>query len=311
MIGSPDPAADAEVLSLAVRALEVLGLPDVELHLNSVGDEVCRPRYLEALRDYYRPHLEELCDDCRRRFEIAPLRLLDCKREHDRRLAAAAPRMLDYLCDACKEHFEGVQAYFRAMGIRFLIDPGIVRGLDYYTRTAAEVFSGKIGAQSAMFGGGRYDGLAAQLGGKPVPGVGFGMGLERVLRVLEQEQVALPSEAPPDVFIAAADAAGARGLHTAANALADRLRRAGLGVEADVMARSLNAQMRQANRAAARFALILEGDRVRLREMATGQEVDVASEPGDAAALAQADAQVVERLAQAVAVRVGSREEHA
>jgi len=311
VIGSPDPAADAEVLGLAVRTLETLGLTDVELHLNSVGDEVCRPRYLEALRDYYRPYLGEMCDDCRRRFEIAPLRLLDCKRDHDRRLAEGAPRMLDYLCDACKEHFEGVQAYFRAMGISYRIDPGIVRGLDYYTRTAAEVFSGKLGAQSAMFGGGRYDGLAAQLGGKPVPGVGFGMGLERVLRVLEQEQIALPGEPPPDLFIAAADDAGARDLHTAANAMADRLRRAGLSVEADVMGRSLNAQMRQANRVGARFALILEGDRLRLREMATGQEADLTSEPGDAAALAHADARVMARLTQAVAARVGSRKEHA
>ena len=194
------------------------------------------------------------------------------------------------------------------------MDPGIVRGLDYYTRTAAEVFSGKISAQSAMFGGGRYDGLAAQLGGKPIPGVGFGMGLERVLRVLEQEQIALPGEPPPDLFIAterSEDAARTRRLRAAAHALADRLRRAGLGVEADVMERSLNAQMRQANRVGARFVLILEHDRLPLREMATGQELDLWPVSADAAALEDADPRVMERIAAAVAARVGSRREHA
>ena len=314
VIGSPEPAADAEVLSLAVRALETLGLRDVALHLNSVGDDVCRPRYLEALRDYYRPHLEELCEDCRRRFDVAPLRLLDCKRERDRRLAQAAPKMLDYLCDACRAHFEGVQAQLRAMGITYQIDPGIVRGLDYYTRTAAEVFSGKVGAQNAVFGGGRYDGLAAQLGGKPIPGVGFGMGLERVLQVLEQEGIALPGDRPPDVFIATGrseDSAGTGRLRAAAHALADRLRGGGLSVEADVMDRSLNAQMRQANRVGAVYTLILERDRLPLREMGTGQELDLGLGPAELEALGRADARALERVAQAVAARVRAGKERA
>jgi histidyl-tRNA synthetase len=314
VIGSPDPSADAEVLSLAVRALETLGLRDLRLHVNSVGDDVCRPGYLEALRNYYRPHLPELCEDCRRRFDIAPLRLLDCKRDADRRLAEGAPRMLEYLCDPCREHFEGVQAHFRAMGIAYEVDPSIVRGMDYYTRTAAEVFSGKIGAQSAVFGGGRYDGLAAQLGGKPIPGVGFGMGLERVLRVLEEEQIALPADRPPDLFIATGrsdDAPGALGLRSAAHALADRLRHDGLSVEADVMDRSLNAQMRQANRVGARFALIVERDRLALREMGTGEEHDLSAALADAAALLRGEPAAAARVAHVVAGRIASGKERA
>ncbi len=276
IIGSPEPAADAEVLSLAVRALEALGLSHVELHLNSVGDHVCRPRYVEALREYFRPHLGELCADCRRRFEIAPLRLLDCKKEHDQRIAGGAPRMLQYLCDPCRAHFDGVQADLSVMGIAYRVDPSIVRGLDYYTRTAAEVFSGKIGAQNAMFGGGRYDGLAKQLGGRPTPGVGFGMGLERVMLVLEQEGVDVPREPAPDLFIATVRT----GEVPRALALADRLRRAGLAVTVEVMARGLSAQMKQAVRLGAALVLLVGGDEIQrgtavLREMATGQQEEI------------------------------------
>jgi histidyl-tRNA synthetase len=307
VIGSAGPAADAEVLGLAVRGLEALGLEGVELHLNSVGDAVCRPPYLAALREYFRPYLGELCDDCRRRFETAPLRLLDCKNEHDRRIAAGAPRMLAFLCDACREHFDGVQEHLAAAGITYRIDPGIVRGLDYYTRTAAEVFSGKIGAQSAMFGGGRYDGLAEQLGGRPTPGVGFGMGLERVLLVLDQTGIAVPGDPPPDLFIATVPAQGPeqeRRLGARAHALADGLRRAGLSVHADVMPRSLTAQMRYANRLGARFVWILDAARLPLRDMGTKEEVALAASPADAEALERGDPSAVERLQRMVTARV-------
>jgi len=310
IIGSPGPAADAEVLSLAVRGLEALGLSGVELHVNSVGDAVCRPRYLEVLRDYFRPHLGELCDDCRRRFEIAPLRLLDCKREHDRRIAAGAPHILAHLCDPCRAHFESVQEYLAAMGLTYRVDPSIVRGLDYYTRTAAEVFSGKIGAQNAMFGGGRYDGLAEQLGGRPTPGVGFGMGLERVLLVLEQEGVAVPGNAPPDLFVATGpsqDPQQAARLAVTAHALADRLRRAGLNVDADVMERSLGAQMKHANRIGARFVLIVDASRLPLRDMGTTEEVALAASPAEASTLEHGDEGAVERTVRAVLERLRPR----
>jgi histidyl-tRNA synthetase len=271
-IGAPEPAADAEVLSLAVRLVQSLGLTRFDVRLSSVGDEVCRPRYLEALREFYRPRLGELCEDCRRRFEVSPMRLLDCKHEHDREIARQAPRMLDYLCDACREHLGGVRANLDAMGVAYTIDPFIVRGLDYYTRTAWEAVSERLGAQNVIFGGGRYDGLAEQLGGLPTPGVGFGMGLERLLLVLEQEGVALPGESGPEVYIATAGADPARALQ-----LADRLRRAGIATDVELMARGLRAQLKQADRLGARFALLLGEDELRrgvaaIREMATGTQ---------------------------------------
>ncbi len=271
-IGAPEPAADAEVLSLAVRLVQSLGLARFEVHLSSVGDGVCRPRYLTALRAYYRPHLADLCDDCRRRFEIAPMRLLDCKRESDQRLARQAPRMLDYLCDPCREHLRSVRAHLDAMGVAYTIDPLIVRGLDYYTRTAWEGVAETLGAQNVIFGGGRYDGLAEQLGGRPTPGVGFGMGIERLLLTLEREGVALPSERGPEVYIATAGAGASEAL-----ALADRLRGAGIATDLEVMARGLRAQLKQADRLGARFVLLLGEDEIRrgvaaIREMATGTQ---------------------------------------
>ena len=276
VLGSADPAADAEVLSLGVRLVESFGVPDVEVHLNSVGDAACRPHYIQALRDYFRPHLAEMCADCQRRFEANPLRLLDCKR--DAEIVAGAPPILSYLCNDCRVHFEGVQAHLGAIGIRYALDPRIVRGLDYYTRTAAEVYSGRLGAQSAVFGGGRYDGLAEQLGGPPTPGVGFGLGIERLLLALEREGD-LPAEpSQVDAYIATAGGETARAL-----ALADRLRASGLAVDTDVMARGLRAQMKQADRLAATFAVVLGEEEIRrgvagVREMGTGAQDEVGLE---------------------------------
>jgi histidyl-tRNA synthetase len=275
VLGAAEPAADAEVLSLAARFVESFGLRGVEIHLSSVGDEVCRPAYLDALRAYYRPHLDELCADCRRRFDEAPLRLLDCKQERDRAIARGAPRLLDYLCAPCRAHFAGVRGHLEAMGIAYVVDPYIVRGLDYYTRTAWEAVSGALGAQNVIFGGGRYDGLAAQLGGRPTPGVGFGMGLERLLLVLEKEGVALPPQPPLAVYVATAGADP-----SAALALADRLRRAGIATDLDLMTRGLRAQMRQADRLRVRFVLVLGEDEMRrgaavVRDMAAGAQDEV------------------------------------
>jgi histidyl-tRNA synthetase len=291
VIGSPHPAADAEVLSLAVRLVQSLGLTRFAVHLSSVGDHLCRPGYIEVLREYYRPHLDRLCDDCRRRFEIAPLRLLDCKKPEDKKIAAGAPRILNYLCDPCRVHFDGVRAHLDALGLPYTVDPSIVRGLDYYTRTAWEAFSEVLGAQDVIFGGGRYDGLAEQLGGPPVPGVGFGMGIERLLLVLAGEGVALPEEPGPDVFLATAGVDSPPAL-----ALADRLRAAGLAVAVDIMARGLRAQMKQADKLRARFVLLLGEEEVRrgvavLREMASGAQEEVP----------------VERLPELLSVRVQRR----
>src|SRR2546429_4576728 len=177
VIGSPDPAADAEVLTLGVRLVEALGLRDVTVHLNSVGDAICRPGYIRALQDYFRPDLGAMCADCQRRFETNPLRLLDCKT--DQRIVQGAPQILSYLDDACRAHFDGVQAHLDAVGIRYALDPHIVRGLDYYTRTAARGYSGKLGAQNAIFGGGPSAGLAQQGRGRSAPGGGIGVGVPR------------------------------------------------------------------------------------------------------------------------------------
>jgi histidyl-tRNA synthetase len=275
LIGSADPAADAEVLSVAVRTVEAAGLRGVDVRLSSVGDAVCRPGYETALRAYYAPHLAELCEDCRRRFDAAPMRLLDCKRPRDRELAAGAPRILDHLCDACRTHFAGVRAHLDAMGMAYTIDPLIVRGLNYYTRTAFEAVSGALGAQNVVFGGGRYDGLAEQMGGASTPGVGFGMGLERLLLVLEDQGGAADGVRGVDVFVATAGTGSPQAL-----AIADRLRAAGIAVTTDVMGRALRAQMRQADRAGAAWVLLLGEDEVRrgagvLREMAGGEQVEV------------------------------------
>ncbi len=276
VIGAAQPAADAEALSLAVRLVQSLGLGRFDVHVSSVGDQVCRPRYLQVLREYYRPRLGEVCEDCRRRFEVAPLRLLDCKRERDREIARRAPRMLDYLCGPCRAHFDAVRGYLDAMGLAYIVDPYVVRGLDYYTRTAWEAFSQALGAQNVVFGGGRYDELAEQLGGRPTPGVGFGLGLERLLLMLDQEGVKVPEEPQLAVYIATAgtDAASALGL-------ADRLRKIGIAADLDVMARGLRAQMKQADRLGARFVVVLGEDEVRrgvaaIREMATGAQEETA-----------------------------------
>ena len=306
VIGSPEPAADAEVLSLAVRLVERLGLRNFQVHLSSVGDATCRPGYIEALRDYYRPRLGGLCEDCQRRFDTAPMRLLDCKREGDRAVAANAPRILDYLCDPCREHFRGVQVCLQAMRIPYVVDPLIVRGLDYYTRTAWEAVSQALGAQNVVFGGGRYDGLAEQLGGKPTPGVGFGMGVERLLLVLDAEGAVPSSEQPPDVFVAAVPA-GTPSLteqrRAAALAVADRLRCEGLAAAADVMDRSLNAQMKVANRLGVSFVLILT-DTVALRNMAASKDEDLPVASQWAHAALQLEDEALDRLAESVADRV-------
>ncbi len=273
VLGSASPAADVEVLALPIRILQSLGLREVRVHLNSVGDAACRPSYLQRVRAYFEQYAAELDDDSRRRLHTNPLRIFDSKVERTRQIAQGAPKMLDYLCDACRAHFDEVLRRFAWLGIPTEIDPFIVRGLDYYTRTAAEVFSGRLGAQNAVFGGGRYDGLAEVLGGPPTPGVGFGMGIERVLLVLEREGL-LPEESwQVDVYVASS---GNRA-EQEAFALLDRLREEGFRAEGDLMGRSLSAQLRHAARIGATYAVILEEERLEreeavVRDLRTGEQ---------------------------------------
>ena len=276
-LGEADAAVDAEIIVLAVEFLRALGLKELKLHLNSVGCPKCRPVYREKLQSFFRPHLAELCGDCRSRFERNPLRLLDCKHEHCHALAAGAPRITDCLCEECRTHFEAVQSYLTAVDVPFELDANLVRGLDYYTKTAFEVKYTPLGAQSAVAGGGRYDGLVEEVGGPPTPGIGFAVGLERVLLALEKQGL-LPSEHDAvDVFVVAlGDAA-----KLSAFKLMQEVRAAKLSAAMDFAGRSMKAQMKQANKKNARFVAILGEDEVRegivaLKDMKTSEQKKVA-----------------------------------
>ena len=253
-IGDPDPAVDAEVIDLLRAFYDALGLRDFTLVLNSIGDPVCRPAYVEKLRAYYADKLDRLCGDCRRRFAVNPLRLLDCKNQPCQPFKADAPKSVDHLCDACADHFATLRRLLADLDIAYSIDPALVRGIDYYTRTAFEFQPKEEGAQSTIGAGGRYDGLIEQLGGRPTPGVGFGTGIERLILNLKRQGTEPPAGVNRlGAFIAVADAA-AQG---PALRLARQARAAGLDVVVGAAGRSLKGQLRQANALAARHALIL------------------------------------------------------
>ena len=269
-LGDPDPSVDAEVIELAWAVLNAIGLRDIKLLVNSIGDPECRPAYVERLRDYYGGHQSRLCPDCESRLERNPLRLLDCKVETCYALGEAAPRSIDYLCGGCLEHWERLERYLAALRLPYIIDHRLVRGLDYYTRTVFEVQPLEAGGQSTICGGGRYDGLITQLGGRPTPGVGFGSGLERLTLNLKRSGVAVP-ELPGPRYLVVNVGETARG---PALDLAAQLRRAGVGAILGSGGRGLRGQMRQANALEIPYALILGDD-----EIAKGEVVvrDMAS----------------------------------
>ena len=253
-LGSPEPAADAESISLAVEIYRQFGLTEFVVELNSVGDAQCREPYKAALREYLRPRLSKLCATCRDRFESNPLRILDCKVESCRAETEGAPHFVDHLCQPCADHFAQVCKMLEAGGLSFTINHRLVRGLDYYTRTAFEIISKQLGSQDALCGGGRYDLLCEELGGKPAPAVGFAAGMERLMIVLEKSGWSAP-ETPKTLFIAAlGDPA-----KIWAFAQARKLRQRGWRVEVDLLARGLKAQLREANRQQA-IAAIIVGD---------------------------------------------------
>ena len=276
-LGEENPAVDAEIIVLAVEFLCALGLHELKLHLNSVGCPKCRPVYRERLQEFFRPHLEELCTDCRSRFERNPLRLLDCKNEHCHALAEDAPRITDCLCDECRTHFAEVQSYLTAAGIPFELDANLVRGLDYYTKTAFELKYTPLGAQSAVAGGGRYDGLVEEVGGPPTPGIGFAVGLERVLLALEKQGLLPEEREAVDVFVVALGEEA----RIPAFKLLYELRAAKLSAAMDFAGRSMKAQMKQANKKNARFVAILGEDEVKeasalLKDMKTSEQKKLA-----------------------------------
>ena len=257
-LGEANPAVDAEVILLAMNLLDGLGLKDLELSINSVGCPKCRSKYRTMLQDFFRDKLEDLCEDCRSRFERSPLRILDCKKDSDKPYMADAPKITDCLCEECAEHFAKLKELLTSAGISFTHDPRLVRGLDYYTKTAFEIKYPPLGAQSAVAGGGRYDGLIEEMGGNPTPAVGFATGLERLLLALESQNLLPEKNRSVDAYVVAlGEAAQAEGFK-----LLNSLRQQGLSAAMDFAGRSMKAQMKQANKLGAKYSVILGEDEI-------------------------------------------------
>lgn len=270
--GSPHPEMDAEVLAMLGRFLGAVGLKELAVQVNSIGCDVCRPGFKEALLKFFGDHLDNLCPDCKRRYEMNPLRILDCKVDRCRELRKGSPPITASLCDGCGSHFERLRSLLSAMGIRYEVNPDMVRGLDYYTRTTFEVTSSDLGAQSAVAAGGRYDRLVREFGGPDTPAVGFAIGMERLVELVKR--IRTDGAAVPDVFMATmGDDAGREGM-----LLSERLRENGLWVERGGES-SLKSQLRRADRVAARYVFILGEDELRegmlqwkdLKEGSTGK----------------------------------------
>ena len=278
IFGGKGAETDAEVILLARDYIAALGVEGVELNLNSIGCKHCRPKFNEALREYLRPHLSEMCPTCNARFEKNPLRILDCKEEKCAAINAGAPRSVDFLCDECREHFEKLKAILDDCGVAYTLNPKLVRGLDYYSKTVFEFVSTSIGAQGTVLGGGRYDTLIENLGGPSVPAVGFGSGIERMLLVLENTGKTIPQEAPLGVYAAGLDEAGRR----AAFLLVQQLRKAGVSADFDHAARSVKAQFKYAGKVGARFVVAigsneLESGMYTIKDMAASTSESVAA----------------------------------
>ncbi len=275
-IGASAPNADAEVIALARQVLTSVGVRNISLEINSIGCPECRKQYHEALKSYFSANTDKLCGTCLERLDRNPMRILDCKSPICSEIAAKAPVVIDFLCDDCKEHFEGVKENLTAMGIGYTVNPHIVRGLDYYTRTVFEFVSGDIGAQSTVCGGGRYDGLISQMGGPATPSLGFAMGIERLMLVLKAQNAELPEAQTCDLFIAPLGNKAT----VKASQLCAALRDEGYKAQTDICGRGLKAQMKYANKIAAKFTLVLgdtevESGKARLKNMSTGVETNI------------------------------------
>lgn len=276
-VGAASPNADAEVISLAKSVLDNIGIKNISLEINSIGCPECRKEYHKALKEYFSANAESLCDTCKDRLDRNPMRILDCKSPICNKIAENAPVVIDFLCDDCRDHFEKVKAHLNAMGIDFKVNPKIVRGLDYYTRTVFEFVSGDIGAQSTVCGGGRYDGLIGQMGGPKTPSLGFAMGIERLMMVLSAQNAELPEAPTCDLFIATL---GENAL-LKASALCRLLRDEGYKVQTDICGRGLKAQMKYADKIGAKFTLVLgdnevESGKAVLKNMSNSAEKEIA-----------------------------------
>ncbi len=277
--GATSPLADAEMIALAKQIFDELGVKDLHLELNSIGCPTCRAEYHKALKEYFASRVDELCDTCRERLDRNPMRILDCKSPVCSEIAKDAPVVLDYLCDECKEHFEKTKSYLDAMNIEYIVNPQIVRGLDYYTKTVFEFVADSIGAQGTVCGGGRYDGLIEELGGQRTPSLGFAMGLERLQLVMEAQGCEFPEPSRPDLFIVAmGDKATLKAVE-----IAKDMRDEGYSVVYDLNGRSLRAQMKYADKINAKYNVVIGDNEVDtksavLKDMATGEQSDISLE---------------------------------
>ena len=276
IFGAQGADTDAETIMLADTLLKKLGL-NVKLYINSIGCPTCRAAYNKALKQFFAPHLDKLCYDCKTRFEKNPLRLLDCKEEACKQVNQAAPAILDYLCPDCSAHFNSLKKHLTLSGIEYEINPRIVRGLDYYTRTVFEFVSTSIGAQGTVCGGGRYDGLLEELGGNALPAVGFGLGIERLLMVMEGTGVVIPEPQKPTVYLAGMD----EQCREKAFELCALLRKAGVYAETDHMSRSIKAQFKYADKLGAQYVAVIGGNELEkgemnVKKMSTGESESVA-----------------------------------
>ncbi len=276
--GATSPAVDAEMISYAYTVLKEVGISSLTLYLNSIGCPACRSKYNEVLKEYFRPHIESgtLCETCRGRFEKNPLRILDCKSPVCSEIAENAPRLIDYICDECRDHFEEVKKHLTALGIEYVIDGTIVRGLDYYTKTVFEFKTAVGGTAGTVCGGGRYDGLIEELGGAPTAGIGFAMGLERVLLAIEDSGNMPELSSAPDIYIANI---GNETVHFVTS-LVNELRQAGLRCERDLCNRSLKAQMKYADKLGAKYSIVIgttemEEKKATLKNMSEKMETEI------------------------------------
>lgn len=274
--GSASPLTDAEIIALAKSLFDTLGVKDLSLEINSIGCPTCRAEYHKALKEYFSSRKDELCDTCKSRLDRNPMRILDCKSPICHEIAEGAPVVIDYLCDECKEHFENVQKYLKAQNIEYTINPQIVRGLDYYTKTVFEFVSNSIGAQGTVCGGGRYDGLVEELGGQHTPSLGFAMGIERLMLLMEAQGCEFPEAEKPDLFIVAL---GEKATLKAVE-IAKDMREEGFSALLDLNQRSVRAQMKYADKLGAKFNVVIgdnevEAKTAKLKNMQTGEETEI------------------------------------
>lgn len=273
--GAYDASADAEVISLGATLLRELGITNTTLHLNSCGCKECRKEYHAALKKYFETRKGELCDTCNDRLDRNPMRILDCKSDICKAIAKDAPKITDYLCDECRAHFDKLRSYLDATGIKYELDPMLVRGLDYYTNTVFEFVSGSLGAQSTVLGGGRYNGLVGTLGGPETAGLGFGCGIERLLLTLEAEGKLSSDRLVPDVFVAYAEERA----ESVSHSLVYELRSLGVSAERDTTGRSLKAQMKYAGKIGARYSAVIGGSeidegKITIKNMDSGEQIE-------------------------------------